>query len=48
MNDALDALRSFRPEAFGPSDALQLQERICIHGHARQAPTARAAGCRGA
>ena len=30
MNDALDALRSFRPEAAGPTDAQQLQERIAF------------------
>lgn len=30
MNDALDALRSFRPEATGPTDALQRQERIAL------------------
>jgi hypothetical protein len=30
MNDALDALRSFRPEAVGPTDALQLEERIAF------------------
>jgi hypothetical protein len=27
MNDELDVLRSFRPEAIGPTDVLQLQER---------------------
>jgi hypothetical protein len=30
MNNELDALRSFRPEATGPTDALQLQERIAF------------------
>ncbi len=30
MNDELDALRSFRPEATGPTDALQLQERTAF------------------
>jgi hypothetical protein len=30
MNDELDALRSFRPEATGPTDALQLQERTAL------------------
>jgi hypothetical protein len=30
MNDELDALRSFRPEAIGPTDVLQLQERIAF------------------
>jgi hypothetical protein len=40
MNDELDALRSFRPEAAGPTDALQLQERTAfmetlVHAPAR-------------
>lgn len=30
MNDELDALCCFRPEAAGPTDALQLQERIAL------------------
>jgi hypothetical protein len=30
MNDELNALRSFRPEATGPTDALQLKERIAF------------------
>ncbi len=39
MNDALDALRSFRPEAAGPTDALQLQERIAFMETLAHAPT---------
>jgi hypothetical protein len=39
MNDQLDALRSFRPEALGPTDALQLQERIAFMDTLTQAPT---------
>jgi hypothetical protein len=40
MNDELDVLRSFRPEAIGPTDVLQLQERIAfmetiVHGTTR-------------
>jgi hypothetical protein len=30
MNDELDALRSFRPEAAGPSETLQLRERLAL------------------
>jgi hypothetical protein len=30
MNDELDTLRSFGPEAAGPTDALQLRERIAL------------------
>jgi hypothetical protein len=39
MNDELDALRSFRPEATGPTDALQLQERIALMEKLAHAPT---------
>jgi hypothetical protein len=39
MNDELDALRSFRPEATGPTDALQLRERIALMDTIAQAPT---------
>ena len=39
MNDSLDALRSFRPEAVGPSDALQLQERISFMDTLAHTPT---------
>jgi hypothetical protein len=44
MNDSLDALRSFRPEATGPTDALQLQERIAFMeglAHPRNSATRR-------
>ena len=39
MNDELDALRSFRPEATGPTDALQLQERTAFMETLAHAPT---------
>ena len=39
MNDELDALRSFRPEATGPTDALQLQARTALLGTIGHAPT---------
>ena len=39
MNDELDALRSFRPEAAGPTDALQLQERTAFMETLAHAPT---------
>ena len=39
MNDALDALRSFRPEATGPTDALQRQERIALMETFAHAPS---------
>jgi hypothetical protein len=39
MNDELDALRSFRPEATGPTDALQLQERTALIETLSHAPT---------
>ena len=39
MNDELDALRSFRPEATGPTDALQLQERTALMKTIAHAPT---------
>jgi hypothetical protein len=38
MIDELDALRSFRPEATGPTDALQLQERIALMETLAHAP----------
>jgi hypothetical protein len=38
MNDELDVLRSFRPEATGPTDALQVQERIAFMGTLAHAP----------
>ena len=38
MNE-LDALRSFRPEATGPTDALQLRERIALMETIAHAPT---------
>jgi hypothetical protein len=38
MNDELDALRSFRPGATGPTDALQLQERIALMETLAHAP----------
>jgi hypothetical protein len=39
MNDELDVLRSFRPEATGPTDALQLQERTALMETISHAPT---------
>ena len=39
MNDELDALRSFRPEATGPTDALQRQERIALMETIAHAPS---------
>jgi hypothetical protein len=39
MNDELDMLRSFRPEAAGPTDALQLQERNAFMETIAKAPT---------
>jgi hypothetical protein len=39
MNDELDTLRSFRPEAAGPTDALQLQERTAFMETLAHAPT---------
>ena len=41
MNDELDALRSFRPEAAGPTDALQLQERTALMNTIAHPPTGR-------
>jgi hypothetical protein len=41
MIDELDALRSFRPEATGPTDALQLQERIALMETLAHAPAGR-------
>ncbi len=40
MNDELETLRSFRPEAAGPTDALQLQERTAFMKTLAHAPTA--------
>ena len=39
MNDELDALRSFRPETTGPTDARQVQERIAFMETIAHAPT---------
>lgn len=39
MTDELDLLRSFRPEATGPSDALQLRERTALMETIVHAPT---------
>ena len=39
MNDELDALRSFRPKATDPTDALQLQERTALMETIAHAPT---------
>jgi hypothetical protein len=39
MNDELDTLRSFRPEATGPTDALQLQERTALMETIATAPS---------
>ncbi len=39
MNDELDVLRSFRPGADGPTDALQLRERIALMETLVHAPT---------
>jgi hypothetical protein len=41
MSDELDALRSFRPEATGPTDALQLEERIAFMNTLARVPAGR-------
>ena len=39
MNDELDLLRSFQPEAIGPTDVLQRQERIAFMETIAHGPT---------
>jgi hypothetical protein len=41
MNDELDALRSFRPEAAGPTEGLQLQERLAFKARLARTSTGR-------